>query len=99
MCLKYSLGYANVLPMRFRCTVVLLSTVARTFLPRPALTLPGDTSSASPTDCPYMGPDKGVRNDPTSVIRGVAAIAKARNMTEEEVKSSIRENFARLFGR
>ena len=28
------------------------------------------------TDSPYMGPDKGVRNDPTTVIRGVSAVRK-----------------------
>jgi TatD DNase family protein len=27
------------------------------------------------TDCPYMGPERGVRNDPTTVVRGVAAVS------------------------
>eukprot|EP01035_Chromulina_nebulosa_P020214 gene20214-26243_t len=49
------------------------------------------------TDCPYMGPDKGVRNDPTTVPRGVAAIAKVKNITENEMKIQIRNNFKTLF--
>ena len=50
------------------------------------------------TDCPYMGPDKGLRNDPSTVLRGVAAIAKVKNVSEEAMKLQIRENFRRLFG-
>ena len=49
-------------------------------------------------DCPYMGPDKGVRNDPTTVPRGVAAIARAKGMEEADVKAAIRQNFMNLFG-
>ena len=49
------------------------------------------------TDSPYMGPDKGQRNDPTTVIRGVAAIAGIKNITPEDAKTVIRENFRQLF--
>ena len=49
------------------------------------------------TDCPYMGPDKGERNDPRTVIRGVAAIAKIKNISENEMKFQIRSNFNTLF--
>ena len=45
-----------------------------------------------------MGPDKGIRNDPSTVIRGVAAIAKVKNVEVEEMKSQIRQNFKTLFG-
>lgn len=49
------------------------------------------------TDCPYMGPDKGVRNDPTTVPRGVAAISIVKKISEEEAKLQIRKNFNKLF--
>lgn len=49
------------------------------------------------TDCPYMGPDKGKRNDPTTVIRGVAAIAEVKGISAEEAKLMIRANFKKLF--
>ena len=49
------------------------------------------------TDCPYMGPDREVRNEPANVPRGVAAMAKARGIPEEEMAMAIRENFRRLF--
>jgi TatD DNase family protein len=51
------------------------------------------------TDCPYMGPDKGERNEPANVPRGVAAMALARGIPEPEMASAIRENFRTLFGR
>ena len=49
------------------------------------------------TDCPYMGPDTGERNEPANIPRGVAAIAKARQIPEEEARQAIAENFTRLF--
>ncbi|CAM9657216.1 unnamed protein product [Discosporangium mesarthrocarpum] len=50
------------------------------------------------TDSPYMGPDKGVRNEPSTVTRGVEAIADARGIPAEEAAQAIRNNFLRLFG-
>ena len=49
------------------------------------------------TDSPYMGPDKGARNDPSTVPRGVIAIAKAKNISVEECSLAIRQNFHTLF--
>lgn len=49
------------------------------------------------TDCPYMGPDKGVRNDPSNVVRGVAAIAQVKNLSVDETRDIIRGNFRKLF--
>ncbi|HAN32443.1 MAG TPA: hypothetical protein DCQ06_12680 [Myxococcales bacterium] len=49
------------------------------------------------TDSPYMGPDRGERNEPSNVPRGVAAIAQARGETLEEVQAAIAANFDRLF--
>lgn len=50
------------------------------------------------TDAPYMGPDRGERNEPANVRRGVAAIALARGEDEAMVRDAIRENCRRLFG-
>lgn len=49
------------------------------------------------TDCPYMGPDRGERNEPANVPRGVAAIAAARGEPMETVRDAIMANFTRLF--
>ena len=49
------------------------------------------------TDCPYMGPDKGERNDPSTIPRGVAAIAAVKRMTADEANAKIRNNFKTLF--
>ncbi len=49
------------------------------------------------TDCPYMGPDRGERNEPANVPRGVAAMALARGIDETEMAAAIRSNFQRLF--
>jgi len=50
------------------------------------------------TDAPYMGPDRGLRNEPMNVPRGVAAMAKARGIEADEMRVAVRENFRRLFG-
>ena len=51
------------------------------------------------TDCPYMGPDRGERNEPANVPRGVIAMADARGISTQAMAEAIRENFRRLFGR
>ena len=50
------------------------------------------------TDCPYMGPDPGERNEPSNVPRGIEAMAKARGISNEEMAQAVRENFRTLFG-
>ncbi len=50
------------------------------------------------TDCPYMGPDPGERNEPANVPRGVAAMAGVRGIEVDEMAAAIRENFRCLFG-
>ncbi len=50
------------------------------------------------TDCPYMGPDRGERNEPANVVRGVAAIAAARQEPLELVRDAIAATYQRLFG-
>ena len=41
--------------------------------------------------------DKGMRNDPRTIPRGVAAIALSKGLTVEETRHAIRHNFKRLF--
>lgn len=50
------------------------------------------------TDCPYMGPVSGERNEPANVPVGVEAMAKARGMSTHDMAVAIRENFKTLFG-
>jgi TatD DNase family protein len=50
------------------------------------------------TDCPYMGPDPGERNEPANVPRGIEAMAKARDISIEEMAQAVRDNFRTLFG-
>lgn len=50
------------------------------------------------TDAPYMGPDRGERNEPANVPRGVAAIAEALHEDNVVVEEMIWDNCQRLFG-
>lgn len=50
------------------------------------------------TDAPYMGPDKGERNEPANVPRAVACMAELRGMAVEAMAAQLEENFDRLFG-
>lgn len=50
------------------------------------------------TDCPYMSPEKELRNEPSFVPRGVAAMAEARGIEAEAMAEAIRDNCTRLFG-
>ncbi len=52
----------------------------------------------SETDSPYLGPEKGLRNDPRSVRRGIAIMATVKRIGEEEMRDTIRANFRTLFG-
>jgi len=49
------------------------------------------------TDAPFLSPDKGVRNDPSTIPRGVIAIAKVKKISVDEVALTVRENFRCLF--
>ncbi|CAM9099715.1 unnamed protein product [Chrysoparadoxa australica] len=56
------------------------------------------SSILSETDSPYMGPDKGEVNDPSTIpSRGVAAIAAARGEGVQGTAEQIRMNFQKLF--
>lgn len=50
------------------------------------------------TDAPYMGPDRGERNEPANVPRAVAAMARLKGLSEPEMAAVIRANFRTLIG-
>ena len=50
------------------------------------------------TDAPYMGPDRGERNEPANVPRAVVAMAEVRGVSVETMRDAIRENCRTLFG-
>lgn len=50
------------------------------------------------TDCPYMGPVAGERNEPANVPHGIDAMAKARGIAADAMARQVRQNFQRLFG-
>ena len=49
------------------------------------------------SDSPYMGPVRGMDNDPTTVIQTVEAMAGIRQCSIEEIRLQIRSNFRALF--
>lgn len=48
-------------------------------------------------DSPYMGPVRGMDNDPTTVIQTVEVMAGIRQCSAEEMRRQIRSNFRALF--
>lgn len=51
------------------------------------------------TDAPYLGPDRDRRNEPTTVLRVAAEVARLRDMQPEAIAALSGENLARLLGR
>jgi len=49
------------------------------------------------TDCPYLGPEPGVRNEPANVAGTLAYIAEVWEETAAAVEAKLVENFAALF--
>jgi TatD DNase family protein len=49
------------------------------------------------TDCPYLGPERGVRNEPANVAGTAAYIAEVWEETQEAVEARLADNFERLF--
>lgn len=49
------------------------------------------------TDCPYLGPIKGERNEPKNVVGTVQKIADLKGLTMEEVRNNILYNYQRMF--
>jgi TatD DNase family protein len=49
------------------------------------------------TDCPYMGPEPQVRNEPARVPAAVAFMAELRGLSTDAMAEAIAENFTTLF--
>jgi TatD DNase family protein len=49
------------------------------------------------TDAPYLGPKKGVRNEPANIAHSIRKIAEIKNMTEPDVINNIFMNYQRVF--
>ena len=49
------------------------------------------------TDCPYLGPEKGVRNEPATVSVTVDVLAKERNMSIDEARSLVWKTLRSFF--
>ena len=49
------------------------------------------------TDAPYMGPEQGKRNEPSTVPRAVQVMARVLGIDEQVVAQTIRDNCRRLF--
>lgn len=50
------------------------------------------------TDAPYLGPDRDRRNEPTTVLRVVAELARLREQETEVVAAHVRRAYDRLIG-
>ena len=50
------------------------------------------------TDCPYLAPEPGARNEPANVASTAAYAAQLWQLSEASVRELLAENFARLFG-
>ncbi|MFI5307580.1 MAG: TatD family hydrolase, partial [Polyangiales bacterium] len=50
------------------------------------------------TDCPYLAPEPGARNEPANVVATAGHAAKLWQMPEEALEALLAENFERLFG-
>ena len=49
------------------------------------------------TDCPYLAPERGERNEPKNVVGTVALMAELRGWSEDQAREQIWTNFKRLF--
>lgn len=59
-------------------------------------TLPEDRILTE-TDCPYLPPEKGTRNEPKNVVGTIRLLAEYRGWSEEEAMTRVYENYRRLF--
>jgi TatD DNase family protein len=50
------------------------------------------------TDSPYLGPDAAARNEPTTVLRVVAELARLRSVEPDELVEPVRNAYERVFG-
>ena len=66
--------------------------------PRAAASALDDGTFVVETDAPYLGPDRARRNEPTTVLRVTAELARIRGVTAESLVHPIRAGFERLLG-
>ncbi len=64
---------------------------------RLAETLPRDKVLLE-TDCPYLGPERGKRNEPANVVGTAAFLADRWGESTETVQRQMEDNFAAVFG-
>jgi TatD DNase family protein len=50
------------------------------------------------TDCPYLAPEPGARNEPANVSGTAAYAARLWGVSEADVQAQLADNFTRLFG-
>lgn len=50
------------------------------------------------TDCPYLSPEPGTRNEPANVAHTAALAAELWKITPDAVQAQLEENFEKLFG-
>lgn len=50
------------------------------------------------TDCPYLAPEPGARNEPANVAGTAAYAARIWKVSESDARAQLADNFARLFG-
>jgi TatD DNase family protein len=67
--------------------------------PRAAAPVIADGSFLVETDAPYLGPDRDRRNEPTSVLRVAAELARLRGTEPETLVEPIRNAYERLVGK
>jgi len=56
------------------------------------------TQLLTETDAPYLGPERGKRNEPANVALAIKKMAELKGMAEEGVENSIYMNYQRMFG-
>lgn len=49
------------------------------------------------TDAPYLGPEKGVPNEPANIAKSMPVIAQLKKVTPEEMEKMIFSNYQKMF--
>lgn len=58
-----------------------------------------ESSILTETDAPYLGPEKGVRNEPANVVGTIAYLAELRKWSIEKAVTQVWSNFENLFSK
>jgi TatD DNase family protein len=64
--------------------------------PRAAAAAVPETGLLVETDSPYLGPDRERRNEPTTVLRVIAEVARLRETSPDSIAAAARDAFERL---